>query len=293
MRELPRVITAMITPFNEDETVDYEGAQELALKLLENGSQGLVVTGTTGESPTLSKQEKLTLYAAVKDAVGKKGWVFAGTGSNSTAESVSLTEEASRLGVDGIMAVTPYYNKPNQEGLYRHFSTVAKATSLPVILYNVPGRTGVNMLPETVVRLAQIKNITALKEACGNTDQVSALKALLPNDFIIYSGDDSLTLPILSVGGYGVISVASHVAGKLIKDMISQFISGRIEEASKLHVKLYPLFKAMFVTTNPIPVKKAVSLLGWPSGKPRLPLVEASGQETAAISQAMASLGII
>lgn len=293
MKEYPRIFTAMITPFKEDESVDFEGAQRLALHLVNNGSEGLVISGTTGESPTLSKQEKLDLFSAVKDAVGNKGMVFAGTGSNSTLDSVRLTEEASKLNIDGVMAVTPYYNKPNQEGLYQHFMAIAKSTSLPIILYNVPGRTGVNMLPETVAKLAEKENIVALKEACGTTDQVSALKALVSDDFMIYSGDDSMTLPMLSVGGYGVISVASHVAANKINQMIKAFLDGRVNEACKHHIELYPLFKAMFVTTNPIPVKKAVSLAGLPSGKPRLPIVEASASETAVVKKAMESLGLL
>lgn len=293
MKEYPRIFTAMITPFKEDESVDFEGAQRLALHLVNNGSEGLVISGTTGESPTLSKQEKLDLFSAVKDAVGNKGMVFAGTGSNSTLDSIHLTEEASKLNIDGIMAVTPYYNKPNQEGLYQHFMAIAQSTSLPIILYNVPGRTGVNMLPETVAKLAQKNNIVALKESCGNTDQVTALKTLVSDDFMIYSGDDSMTLPMLSVGGYGVISVASHVAVDKINQMILAFLAGRINEACKHHIELYPLFKAMFVTTNPIPVKKAVSLAGLPSGKPRLPMVEASASETAVVKKAMESLGLL
>lgn len=293
MKEFPRVFTAMITPFNEDGSVDFAGAQKLALHLVNNGSKGLVISGTTGESPTLSKQEKLDLFKAIVEAVGDTGVVFAGTGSNSTLDSARLTEDASKLGIDGIMAVTPYYNKPNQEGLYQHFMAIANATALPVLLYNVPGRTGVNMLPETVARLAQKENIVALKEACGNTDQVSALKTLVSDKFMIYSGDDSMTLPMLSVGGYGVISVASHVAANKIEQMITAFIAGNIQDACKHHVELYPLFKAMFVTTNPIPVKRAVSLAGLPSGKPRLPIVEANAAETAVVKKAMEALGLI
>lgn len=293
MKEYPRVFTAMITPFNEDGSVDFSGAQKLALHLVNNGSKGLVISGTTGESPTLSKQEKLDLFKAIVEAVGDTGVVFAGTGSNSTLDSARLTEEASKLGIDGIMAVTPYYNKPNQEGLYQHFMAIGNATALPVLLYNVPGRTGVNMLPETVARLAQKENIVALKEACGNTDQVSALKTLVSDKFMIYSGDDSMTLPMLSVGGYGVISVASHVAAKKIEQMITAFIAGNIQESSRHHLELYPLYKAMFVTTNPIPVKRAVALAGLPSGKPRLPIVEANAAETAVVKKAMESLALI
>jgi 4-hydroxy-tetrahydrodipicolinate synthase len=283
----------MITPFKEDESVDFEGAQKLARHLAANGSPGLVIGGTTGESPTLSKSEKLVLFKAVKEAVGTEGVVFAGAGSNSTHDSIRLTEEASRLGVDGIMAVTPYYNKPSQAGLYQHYKAIAGATDLPVLLYNVPGRTGVNMLPETVARLAEIKNIFALKEACGNTDQVSALKTLVSDDFLIYSGDDSLTLPMLAVGAYGVISVASHAAANLISQMIEEYLSGNVTAACKTHTALFPLFKAMFITTNPVPVKKAAALLGLPSSPPRLPLVEASAEETAIVRKALVNLGLL
>ena len=293
MTRLPRLITAMITPFKEDLSVDYEGAQELALNLLEAGNEGLVITGTTGESPNLTKQEKLSLYKAVKEVVGSTGPVIAGTGSYSTDESVSLTREAEKIGVDGIMAVTPYYNKPNPEGLYRHFKAIADATSLPVILYNVPGRTGLNMLPETVARLAGIDNIKAIKEASGVMDQVSAIRTMTPPDFLIYSGDDSLTLPILAMGGYGVISVVAHIAAREMKQMIYAYVRGKVEEAALLHQRLFPLIKAMFMTTNPIPVKKAVSLLGLPAGSLRLPLVEASEAETAKIRETMAALKLL
>lgn len=293
MKKFPRVFTAMITPFKEDGSVNFEGAQQLARHLAFNGSPGIVVGGTTGESPTLSKTEKLDLFASVKEAVGADGVVFAGTGSNSTYDSAQLTEEASRLGIDGIMAVTPYYNKPSQAGLYQHFKTIAGVTDLPVLLYNVPGRTGVNMLPETVAKLAQLKNVAALKEACGNTDQVSALKGLVSADFLIYSGDDSLTLPMLAVGAYGVVSVASHAAATQIAQMIDEYVSGNIQAACKTHLALYPLFKAMFITTNPVPVKCAVSLLGLPSSAPRLPLVEASAEEEAIIRKALTGAGLI
>ncbi len=293
MKTFPRMMTAMITPFKENGEVDYNGAQYLAKYLLQNGSKGIVVSGTTGESPTITIQEKLDLFKAVKEAVGNEGTVIAGTGSYSTADSIKLTEQASKLSIEGILSVTPYYNKPNQEGLYQHFSAIAASTDLPIILYNVPGRTGINLLPDTVARLATKKNIVALKEACGNTDQVSALKNLVSDDFIIYSGDDSMTLPMLAVGAYGVISVASHVAPRAINEMIEYFFSGNTYESARMHNKLYPLFKAMFVTTNPIPVKKALDLLGLPSGKPRLPLVEASPSETETIKKALAGFGLL
>ncbi|MBZ4654176.1 MAG: DapA [Peptococcaceae bacterium] len=293
MSKFPRMITAMVTPFKDDLSVDYEGAQKLALHLIESGNDGLVIAGTTGESPTLSLKEKLSLFSAIKEAVGNKGQIIAGTGSNSTADSIYLTQEAEKIGVDGIMAVVPYYNKPNQEGMYQHFKAIAMETSLPVMLYNVPGRTGTNLLPETVARLSAISNIVALKEAAGNLDQVSTLKTLLPENFLVFSGDDSLTLPMLSVGAYGVVSVAGHLVGNDIKKMIDSYISGDVHQARAIHQQLFPLFRAIFVTTNPIPVKKALSLLGLPSGKLRLPLVEASTKETEIIKETLTKLNLV
>lgn len=292
--KMPRLITALITPFKEDLSVDYEGIQKLALKLVREGSEGLVVCGTTGESPALSTSEKVGLIKAVKEAVGNNGIVIAGTGTNSTADSLKMTIEAEKAGADAIMLVVPYYNKPNQEGLFRHFKECAGATALPAILYNIPGRTGTNMLPETVLRLTEeAGNIAALKEASGSLDQVSALKTMLPDDFLIYSGDDSLTLPMLAVGAYGVISVASHVAAKELRDMIDSFVSGDLERARRIHLDLFPIFKAMFVTTNPIPVKRALALLGLPSGGLRLPLVEASPEETRQIKKALMDMQLL
>ncbi|HHW40404.1 MAG TPA: 4-hydroxy-tetrahydrodipicolinate synthase [Syntrophomonadaceae bacterium] len=286
------LLTAMVTPFTKDGEVAYDEAANLARFLIENGSDGVVVAGTTGESPVLTKEEKLKLFSVVKEAVGEKGTVIAGTGSNSTADTISLTKKAAETGVDGIMLVTPYYNKPSQEGLYQHFKAVAQETDLPIIMYNVPGRTSVNLLPATVVRLAQIKNICAVKEASGNLDQVAEIKRGAPEDFLIYSGDDSLTLPMLAVGGCGVISVASHVAGKMIKEMIESFFSGKIKEAAELHLKLFPLYKVLFITTNPVPVKAALNLMGLNAGEPRLPLAPATEQEVEAIRRVMAETGI-
>lgn len=294
MNNLPRLITAMITPFKDDLSVDYKEAQKLALQLVEEeGNEGLVVSGTTGESPNLNEVEKIELFKAIKEAVGSKAWIIAGTGSNNTLETARLTAEATGTGVDGIMLVSPYYNKPTQEGLYQHFKTVAGTTDLPIILYNVPGRTGVNLLPDTVARLAKVPNIVALKEACGNLDQVSAAKAKLPDDFYVYSGDDSLTLPMLSVGCYGVISVVAHIVGKQMKEMIYAYLAGDVQKASQIHLQLYPIFKALFVVSNPIPVKKALELMGRSSGKLRLPLVEATEAETQVIIEAMKKTGIL
>lgn len=293
MFHLPRLITAMATPFTEDSSVDYQGAQELALRLIDEGSEGLVISGTTGESPTLTIQEKINLFRLVKEAVGSRGVVIAGTGTNSTADCLRLTDEACKCGVDAVMVVVPYYNKPNQEGLYLHFKAAAETSSRPVILYNVPGRTGINMLPETVAKLAEIPNIAALKEAAGSLDQVSALKGMLPEEFLIFSGDDSLTLPMMAVGAYGVISVASNVASALIKEMIDAFVQGDVAKAGQIHGRLFPLFRNMFITANPIPVKKALNLMGRPAGGLRLPLVEASPAETKVIKDSMEKLSLI
>lgn len=275
----PRLMTAMITPYDENLEVDYAKAAELALYLANNGSEGIVVSGTTGESPVLTKEEKISLFKAVKEAVGDKVKVWLGTGSNNTRQSIELSREAEKLGADGVMLVCPYYNKPTQEGLYQHFKAIAESVSLPVMLYNVPGRTASNLLPETAARLAAIENITAIKEASGDLDQVSKLIRLLPERVLVYSGDDSLTLPIMSLGGYGVISIASHLVGNDIKEMIYAFVNGDVKKATALHLKLFPLFKGLFVTTNPIPVKEALNLRGMQVGGFRLPLTRIGEKE--------------
>ncbi|MDW7675493.1 MAG: 4-hydroxy-tetrahydrodipicolinate synthase, partial [Bacillota bacterium] len=259
----------------------------------DNGSDGIVVAGTTGESPNLTKEEKLELFRVVKEEVGAKVKVIAGTGSNSTQESIVLSKKAEAIGVDGIMLVVPYYNKPSQEGLYRHFSTIAKEVSVPIMLYNVPGRTVINMLPQTVARLAKIDNVVALKEASGNMDQLSELKQLLTSDFQIYSGDDSLTLPMLSLGCSGVVSVASHLVGNEISDMINQFSSGNHKGALETHLKLMKIFKVLFITANPVPLKFSLNLIGKEVGAVRLPLCEATIEEQTEIKKVLAETGLL
>lgn len=268
------LLTAMVTPFDKQGKVDYKQAQALARFLAEKGSTGIVVAGTTGESPTLSHGEKLGLFQAVVEAVGGTAKVIAGTGSNSTAATIGLTREAARLGVDGVMLVTPYYNKPGQEGLFRHFKTVAESAEVPVLLYNVPGRTGVNMTAETAVRLAWMDNtnIVAVKEASGNLEQVADICSRAPYGFSVYSGDDALTLPMLSVGAVGVVSVASHLVGPDIASMISLYQSGEVLKARAAHLHLLPLFQALFMCANPIPVKEALNMVGFAAGEFRLPL---------------------
>ncbi|KJS23525.1 MAG: dihydrodipicolinate synthase [Clostridiaceae bacterium BRH_c20a] len=281
----------MVTPFDKDLEVDYKKAQELAQYLIANGNDGIVVAGTTGESPALSNSEKLNLFKAVKEVVGKKGQVIAGTGSNSTKDSIELTQAAAESGVDGVMLVVPYYNKPPQDALYQHFSAIAQTTKLPILLYNVPGRTSTNMLPDTISKLSKVPNIIAIKEAAGDMDQVSAIKALVSEDFFIYSGDDSLTLPMLALGGYGVVSVAGHIVGKEIKEMINNYLVGNIKEAQKLHQSLFPLFKTMFITTNPIPVKTAVNLIGIEVGEMRLPMISATKEQKDEILKILGEAG--
>ncbi|BAF59469.1 dihydrodipicolinate synthase/N-acetylneuraminate lyase [Pelotomaculum thermopropionicum SI] len=288
-----RLVTAMVTPFNKDLSVNYNLTRKLARYLVQSGSDGLVVAGTTGESPTLSREEKVELFRVVVDEVGGRATVIAGTGSNSTSESISLTQAAQKVGVDAVMLVVPYYNKPSQEGLYRHFKAVAESTDLPIMLYNVPGRTSVNILPQTVARLAEIDNIVAIKEAGGNMDQISEMRRLLPDGFNVYSGDDSLTLPVLSLGGKGVVSVVSHLVGGRIQEMINAYTSGNTTLATEIHLELFPLFKGMFITTNPVPVKTALSLMGWEVGATRPPLAEASPAEKESIKNLLESMKLI
>ncbi len=269
-----RLLTAMVTPFTPEGEVDYAGAQRLARDLLASGSEGVVVAGTTGEAPTLSRDEKLRLFRAVKEAVGSDGAVLAGTSTYDTRESVEMSREATAAGVDGLLLTVPYYSKPPQEGLYRHFQAIAAATDLPCVLYNIPGRTSVNMTPETIVRLAQIPNIVGVKEASGSLDAVSKIVEEAPG-FRVWSGDDQMTLPILAVGGYGVICVTSHLAGRQMKAMIEAHVAGRVDEAAAIHRRLLPLITAlMTVASNPIPVKHALNALGFKVGGLRLPLCD-------------------
>ncbi len=288
-----QLITAMVTPFKSNGEVNYEKAEQLASYLAENGSDALVVSGTTGESPTLSETEKEELFRAVAAAVKGKAKVLAGTGSNNTQQSVRLTAIAEKCGADGVMLVVPYYNKPPQEGLYRHFSAVAKASDLPVLLYNVPGRTGISMTAETTLRLAEIDNIVAVKEASGNLDQISRICASAPDGFSLYSGDDSMTLPIMAVGGIGVVSVAAHVAGKEMKEMIMAFDRGENESARNIHLRLLSLFNAIFITSNPIPVKGAMNMLGHGLGAVRPPLVDLNIEEKEIIKRVLTDLGYL
>lgn len=287
-----RVITAMVTPFDRDGRLDLERARQLARRLVDAGSDGLVVAGSTGESATLHDEEKVALFRAVVEEVGDRAFVWAGTGTNSTEHSVRLTRQAEAAGAHGVMLVAPYYNKPTQQGLALHFRAVAESTRLPVMLYNVPGRTAVNLLPETVAELARLPNVVALKEASGNLDQVSEAVRLLPPGFAVYSGDDSLTLPILAVGGVGVVSVASHLVAGQLRAMVEAFAAGRVAEAREIHLRLMPLFRVLFVRPNPIPVKAALARAGFPVGGLRPPLHEADPDCVRQIDQVLAELGV-
>jgi len=268
-----KILTAMVTPFTENGNVDYELAIKLSNYLFENGSDGIVLCGTTGESPTLSWAEQHDLFIAVKGSLDSSCKVIVGTGSNCTSEAVEATKKAYDSGADGALVVVPYYNKPPQEGLYKHFSSIANsAKDLPIMLYNIPGRTGCNLSPDTVKKLMDFSNILSIKAASGRIEEVTELRSLCGTKLSIYSGDDSMLLPMLSVGAVGVVSVASHLVGLQLKEMIDSFYKGEISSALSIHEKLQPLFKALFMTTNPIPIKAALELSGWNVGHPRSPL---------------------
>ncbi len=289
-----RVLTAMITPFTPSGAVDYESARHLAFHLVSHGTDTVVVCGTTGESPTLSWSEEYELFQVVKAAVSGHGKVVAGTGSNSTKEAIEATQKAAELGLDGTLQVVPYYNKPPQAGLLKHFSAIATSVpSLPLMLYNVPGRTGRNLEASTVARLAEIPNIMAIKEASGDLDQVSEISRLTAPGFAIYSGDDSLTLPMLSVGAVGVVSVASHLVGNSLQKMIQAYEAGQVATARDIHLQLLPLCKALFATPNPILIKAALQLQGWSVGTCRSPLSEAPTEFVEKIQALMAELNIL
>ena len=286
------LIVALVTPFEPNLSVNYPAAKALASRLADEGCDGIVVSGTTGESPTLSIEEKLRLVAEVKEAVEGRARVWAGTSGYNTEDSVNLTRLAEDAGADGILAVTPYYNKPSQEGLYMHFRAMSENTSLPIMLYNVPGRTGVNMLPDTVLRLSEFRNVVAVKEASGNLDQSSQILSSCPGTFYVFSGDDSLTLPILSIGGSGVVSVAAHLVARGLRDMLDFYREGELQAARDIHLRLFELFKVLFITTNPVPVKTALELCGTPMGGFRLPLCPPSEREKAQIVRVLVGLGL-
>lgn len=274
-----RVVTAMVTPFDSKGNIDFQKTSTLIEYLIQNGSDAIVVAGTTGESPTLSNEEKVALFEHSVKIVKGRIPVIAGTGSNNTYASVELTRKAESAGVDAVMLVAPYYNKPSQKGMYAHFKTIADKTALPVMLYNVPGRTSINITAETIIALSKVKNIVAVKEASEELDQMTTIISNTSDDFLLYSGDDSLTLPVLSIGGAGVVSVASHVIGNEMQEMVKAFEAGNFKEAASFHQRLLPVIKGMFIAPNPSPVKTALQLTGLDVGGVRLPLVPLSSEE--------------
>lgn len=288
MTEIGRLLTAMATPFDQDGQVSFSQANRLARALLDSGSDGLVVAGTTGESPTLTTREKWRLFAEVKKAAGGRGAVIAGTGNYNTAESIELSREAERIGVDALLLTVPYYNKPSQEGLFRHFEAIARSTALPCILYNVPSRTITDMSADTTVRLSHIPNIVGIKEASGDLTQIAQIIQGTRSDFRVWSGNDEDTLPILAIGGYGVISVASHLVGAQIQEMITAFLDRDNERAAAIHRRLLPLIQSLFLVGNPVPLKYALNHVGLNVGLPRLPLVEPDEATAAKVRAALA-----
>ena len=288
-----RILTAMVTPFKENGEVDYELAIKLSNYLFANGSDGIVLCGTTGESPTLSWAEQHDLFIAVKGSLNPQCKVIVGTGSNCTTEAIEATQKAYKFGADGALIVVPYYNKPPQEGLYKHFSAIADAAKdLPLMLYNIPGRTGCHLSPITVNKLMNFSNIISIKAASGRIQEVTELRTVCGSKLSIYSGDDSLLLPMLSVGAVGVVSVASHLVGMQLKEMIDLFLKGDVSNALDIHEKLQPLFKALFETTNPIPIKAALQLLGWQVGSPRNPLTELGKDKRESLFQIIQHLSL-
>ncbi|TFJ94791.1 4-hydroxy-tetrahydrodipicolinate synthase [Lentibacillus salicampi] len=287
MMDFGKVLTAMVTPFDANGQIDFAQTTELIEYLLDNGSEGLVVGGTTGESPTLSNDEKIALFRHTVKIANNRVPVIAGTGSNHTEASITLTKAAEEAGADGVMLVVPYYNKPNEEGLYQHFTAIAKETTLPVMLYNIPGRSVVKMNADTIVRLSEINNIVAVKEASGDLDQVSEIIEQTSDDFLVYSGEDSITLPMLSLGSDGVVSVASHVAGNEIQDMVRAYQSGDVTTAASMHRRLLPIMKGLFAQPSPVPVKTALNMKGIDVGSVRLPLVPLTDPEKEALKNLM------
>lgn len=290
-----RLLTAMVTPFNADGSINYEAGADFAEWLLANGSDGLVVEGSTGEAATMDMDEKIKFMQTIVARVNGRAKIVAGAGTNCTASTIALVKKMEACGVDGVLVVGPYYNKPTQEGYYQHFAAVAKATKLPIIVYNVPGRTGGNIAPETVARLAaDFSNIVAIKEAAGNVAQTAELYRVLPEDFSIYSGDDGLILPFLSVGACGLISVLANVNGNLLQQLMQAYSEGRVKDAADLNKVMVPLAKAMFIESNPIPIKAAVTkVTGIEAGAPRLPLTPISAAAEAKLDAALKAAGMI
>jgi 4-hydroxy-tetrahydrodipicolinate synthase len=287
MKPLGRLLTAMVTPFDERGEVNYKQAKKLAVALINSGSDGVVLAATTGESPTLVREEEVRLFTEVKSALAGRGSLIAYTGSNSTAEAVAATKAAEKVGVDGCLSVVPYYNKPTQEGIYQHFKAIAESTSLPIIMYNIPGRVVIKMSLETIVRLSRIDNIIGVKEASGDMGLVAQTLDSVGDDFLVWSGNDNDTFHIMALGGYGTIGVATHLVGKQIKQMMDYILNSKIAEAAAIHRRLLPLVDVLFIEPNPAPVKYALNQVGFNVGKPRLPLVDVSEKSAAQIRETL------
>nr|WP_272506005.1 4-hydroxy-tetrahydrodipicolinate synthase [Natronobacillus azotifigens] len=279
------MLTAMVTPFNEQNKVDYDKVTELIEYLIDQDSDGLIIAGTTGESPTLTNEEKVQLFKHTVKVVNGRVPIIAGTGSNNTKNSIALTKEAEEAGVDALLLVTPYYNKPNQAGLYQHFLALAESTSLPIMLYNIPGRTMVHLTVETIVALSKIDNIVSVKESSGNLDAISQIIEQTDDSFTVYSGDDSLTLPLKSIGADGVVSVSSHIVGKEMKQMLNAYDEGNVKEAAAIHRRLLPIMRGLFMAPSPAPVKAALRMKGIETGSVRLPLVNLNEMEEKIIQE--------
>ncbi|MBN6887220.1 4-hydroxy-tetrahydrodipicolinate synthase [Cytobacillus horneckiae] len=278
-----RVSTAMVTPFDINGHIDFAKTTQVINHLIENGTDSLVVAGTTGESPTLTKEEKIALFRHVVKVADKRVPVIAGTGSNNTYASIELTKKAEEIGVDAIMLVTPYYNKPNQTGLYQHFKAIAESTSLPVMLYNIPGRSAVNIAPETIIELSKVENIVAVKEASGDLNAMTKIIAETDDQFMLYSGDDGIALPVMAIGGVGVVSVASHIIGNEIQEMIQSYLNGNYQAAAIKHQEILPVMEGLFAAPSPGPVKTALQLKGLDVGSVRLPMVPLTESERKAL----------
>ncbi len=283
-----QIVTAMVTPFNASGDIDFPATAALVEHLIETGSDALVVAGTTGESPTLSTDEKIDLFKFVVETVQGRIPVIAGTGSNNTRASITLTRGAEEAGVDAVMLVTPYYNKPSQEGMFQHFQAIAESTALPIMLYNIPGRSVVNLSVDTIVRLAAISNIVSIKEASGSLDAAAEIIERTPDTFSLYSGDDGLTLPLLAIGGTGIVSVASHIIGREMQQMVSSFKAGDNAKAAQLHRTLLPVMNSLFAAPNPVPVKTALNMSGVAVGGVRLPMIPLTEQETLTLQDTLA-----
>lgn len=293
MIDFGNVITALITPFDSNDNVNIDESVRLSKHLVANGTDTLLLTGTTGESPTLTHQEEYDLYQAYVDTFKGKVPIMVGTGSNSTKTAIEATQKAQAFGADATLQVVPYYNKPSQAGMIQHFKAIAANTDLPIMLYNIPGRTGVNMSPETIAELAEVPSIVGIKEAAGSVEQVKNIKALVPDSFEIYSGDDGLTVDFMKEGAVGVVSVASHIAGAQIQEMVAAFKAGDVSNANSISKRLMPLFDVLFITSNPSPVKYALNECGFNVGQPRLPLIDVTDEEKQQVKDVLTSLSLL